>query len=113
MSAAIYKFPKVRRLVDPSARVPPLWQMVLLLQRALERHPHAFDNLDRGILHAANAIALEGEDAPIDRQIDYLRYCMNLLAKHCALLPAPVYLEPPTGAETAKARYEPESPHAR
>ena len=92
--SAILKFPAVRRLVDPSPRVPPLWQQVLLLQRAMERHPERFDNLDRAIVANANEVALDGEDAPIDKQIEYLRYCVNLLAKHCILRPAPYYVEP-------------------
>ena len=96
MSAAVLKFPAVRRLVDPSPRVPPLWQQVLLLHRAKEHDPARFDNLDRAILALADRVAQQGEDAPIDKQIECLRYCGNLMRKHCVSIPAPYYVEPET-----------------
>lgn len=96
-TAIVLKFPP--RLAAKSVyhtRIPPLWEMVLLLQRAMERHPERFDILDRTILFEANRVAKAAEDGPTVEHLEYLRYCANLLRKHCLLQPAPYYVEPET-----------------
>lgn len=95
VAAKIIRFPPARRIVaGANTRVPPLWQQVALLRLAQKRAPADFSSFGNTIVDEAEKIALQGEDAPIDVQIKYIRYCFNLMCWHVALIPASIYVEP-------------------
>ncbi len=91
-AAAVLKFPTPKRVLE-SPKCPPLWMQVKLLQQAQREYPERFSRLQMFILGRAEAIALLGEDAPIDQQIEYLRYTYAMMQWHCVSVPAPYHVE--------------------
>lgn len=91
-SATVLHFPTVKRVIESPCQ-PPLWMQVCLLRQALARYPDKFSGLQRAILGRAEAIAWLGDDAPIDRQLEYLRYTCAMLQWHCITVPVPYYVE--------------------
>lgn len=84
MTAAVLKFPTPRRVLE-SRTCPPLWQQVTLLQRALVLWPERFTQTQQALIARAQAIAMLGDDAPIDQQIEYLGHMTRTLDWHFKL----------------------------
>ena len=86
MTAAVIPFPTKKRVLE-APNCPPLWQQVHLLQRALEHWPERFTELQKAIVARAQAIAMLGDDAPIDQQIEYLGLVTRTFDWHMRCVP--------------------------
>lgn len=98
MTAAVLKFPTPSRVIE-SPRCPPLWQQVTLLQRQLALWPERFTETQKAIIARAQAIAMLGDDAPIDQQIEYLGHVTRTLGWHFTRAPIGYDVYPTIGAK--------------
>lgn len=98
MTAAILRFPIQGRVIE-SPHCQPLWQQVTLLQRALALWPERFTATQRCIIAGAQLVAMQGDDAPIDQQIQYLGLCTRTLDWHMRMAPIGYRVTPETMRE--------------
>lgn len=85
MTAAVLKFPTPQRVLE-SRCCQPLWEQVTLLQRALEHWPERFTEFQKALIARAQTVAMLGDDAPIDQQIEYLGHMTRTLDWHFGLV---------------------------